>query len=192
MYHVEPMARHSLPSRSSKIWNFTPFLFVDVLCSQPETPSSFGKSEWDRFFVRLFRNGQSAAQVVSNIFMLQHLEEVEEPFSRYQIWSSVEPCKRNPFRCEQSTSLSCFVQSLVTDLSEIARTQWLERTSENLASRGLLICKTSPTTDSILQIMFNVPAGLILYQNVTAIHLEEERSSMATESILMTVTIEGG
>lgn len=136
--------------------------------------------------------GQSAAKMANDVRLLQHLKEVEEPFEKNQIGSSAMPYKRNPMRCERISALARFLQSLIMNPAETASTQWLERTLDDSANRRLAMSEGFLTTDAILQLVLNVSSGFVVHEKVVAKHLQEELPFMATETILMAATSEGG
>ncbi len=136
--------------------------------------------------------GQTAAKMASDVRLLQHMKEVEEPFGREQIGSSAMPYKRNPMRSERISALARYLQSLLLNPAETAATQWLERTLDDSANRRLSIPAAFLTTDAILQLVLNISSGLVVYPNVVDKHLMAELPFMATENILMLATRRGG
>ena len=135
---------------------------------------------------------QSAAKFATDLRLLQHLKEVEEPYGAEQVGSSAMPYKRNPMRCERLCALARFVQSLLLNPAETASTQWLERTLDDSANRRLAIAEAFLATDAILQLLLDVSRGLVVHPQVIARHLAEELPFMATEGILMAAVAAGG
>lgn len=136
--------------------------------------------------------GQTASKMASDVRILQHLKEVEEPFGKHQIGSSAMAYKRNPMRSERISALARYLQTLLLNPAETASTQWLERTLDDSANRRLSIPAAFLTTDAILQLVLNVSSGLVVYPKVVNKHLMEELPFMATENILMSATRKGG
>lgn len=128
---------------------------------------------------------QSAAKFSSDIRLLSHLKEVDEPFEEKQIGSSAMAYKRNPMRSERIASLSRFVISDLQNTAMTASAQWLERTLDDSANKRLAVPEAFLATDAVLNLYLNIIQGLKVYPAVIKKHLEEELPFMATENILM-------
>ena len=135
---------------------------------------------------------QSAHKMCNDIRLLANLKEIEEPFEKSQIGSSAMAYKRNPMRCERTTSLSRFVLSLATSPAMTASEQWLERTLDDSANRRVVIPEAFLAVDGILQILINVTGSLVVYPKVIAARVAAELPFMATENILMAAVKAGG
>jgi adenylosuccinate lyase len=135
---------------------------------------------------------QSAAKAATDLRLLQHLKEVEEPFEKEQIGSSAMAYKRNPMRAERICGLARFVTSLEASGAVTAATQWLERTLDDSANRRLTLPQSFLAVDAILILYQNVASGLVVYPQVIARHLRDELPFMATENVLMAAVAKGG
>ena len=135
---------------------------------------------------------QSAAKAATDLRLLQHLKEVEEPFEKEQIGSSAMAYKRNPMRAERICGLARFVMSLEQCGSSTVATQWLERTLDDSANRRLTLPQGFLAIDAILILYQNIASGLVVYPQVIARHLRDELPFMATENILMAAVEKGG
>ncbi len=136
--------------------------------------------------------GQSAAKMATDIRLLSHLKEIEEPYEAEQIGSSAMPYKRNPMRCERICALNRFLAALPFNPAETAANQWLERTLDDSANRRLAVTEAFLAADAILQLVLNVTSGLVCNPKVVARHLTEELPFMASETILMAAVKAGG
>ena len=128
---------------------------------------------------------QSASKFATDVRLLCHLKEVDEPFESGQIGSSAMAYKRNPMRCERICSLSRYVICDLQNAAVTSATQWLERTLDDSANRRLAIPEAFLAADAVLNLMINVARGMRVYPAVCEKHLREELPFMATENILM-------
>lgn len=136
--------------------------------------------------------GQSAHKMATDLRLLAHRKEIEEPFEEEQIGSSAMAYKRNPMRSERICSLGRFVASLESSPAATLSTQWLERTLDDSANRRLVLPQAFLAVDAILVLYQNVAGGLVVYPKVIARNLEAELPFMATENILMAAVAAGG
>ncbi len=135
---------------------------------------------------------ETAHKVGSDIRILQHRKEVEEPFGKKQVGSSAMAYKRNPMRSERMCSLARFAMSLVANGSQTHAVQWMERTLDDSANRRLSLPQSFLTVDAILILFRNITDGMIVYPKVIERNLRDELPFMATEEILMEAVKAGG
>ena len=135
---------------------------------------------------------ESAHRFGSDLRLLAHEREVEEPFEAEQIGSSAMAYKRNPMRAERMCSLARFVMALPAAVTQTAATQWLERTLDDSAVRRLTLPQAFLGIDAILQIYLNVVPGLVVNEPVIARHVVDELPFMATENLMMAAVQSGG
>ncbi|MFP6770591.1 MAG: adenylosuccinate lyase [Planctomycetaceae bacterium] len=136
--------------------------------------------------------GISAHKAGSDIRLLQHRKEIEEPFGKQQVGSSAMAYKRNPMRSERMCGLARFAVSLAGSGGQTAATQWMERTLDDSANRRLTLPQSFLTIDAVLILYRNIVDGLVVYPRVIARRLAEELPFMATEEILMAGVRAGG
>ncbi len=134
----------------------------------------------------------SAAKFASDIRLLSHKREVEEPFGPKQVGSSAMAYKRNPMRCERVCALARFVHSLATSPRETHANQWFERTLDDSANRRLVITEAFLATDAILNLLVDVTAGLIVNPAIVAANMRDDLPFMATENVIMRGVRAGG
>jgi adenylosuccinate lyase len=134
----------------------------------------------------------SSHKAATDLRILAHRKEIEEPFEADQIGSSAMAYKRNPMRSERICGLARFAMSLAANTDETHATQWMERTLDDSANRRLTIPQAFLAIDAILILYQNVASGLVVYPNVIARALREELPFMATENILMAAVAAGG
>lgn len=134
----------------------------------------------------------SAGKFASDLRLLQHLKEVEEPFESKQIGSSAMPYKRNPMRSERINSLARFVLGLMPSTYQTSANQWMERTLDDSAHRRLAISQGLLAADAILVLFRNVASGLVVYPKMIEARLSQELPFMAAEVLLMEAVTRGG
>ncbi len=135
---------------------------------------------------------QSASKFATDLRLLCHLKEVEEPFEKSQIGSSAMPYKRNPMRCERICSLARYVMIDAGNPAVTAATQWFERTLDDSANKRISVPEAFLAVDAILNIYLNVVSGLVVHEKVIEKHIMEELPFMASENIMMDAVKRGG
>ena len=135
---------------------------------------------------------QSACKFATDVRLLCHLKEVEEPFETKQIGSSAMPYKRNPMRCERICSLARYVIADAANPAYTAATQWFERTLDDSANKRISVPEAFLAVDAILNIYENVASGLVVHEKVIEKHILEELPFMASENIMMDMVRRGG
>lgn len=131
-------------------------------------------------------------KLATDLRILAHKKEIEEPFESNQIGSSAMAYKRNPMRCERICSIARFVMSLQSSPAMTAATQWMERTLDDSANRRLVIPQAFLSIDACLILLQNVTQGMVVYPKTIEKNLREELPFMATESLLMAGVAAGG
>jgi adenylosuccinate lyase len=136
--------------------------------------------------------GASAHKAATDLRILAHRKEIEEPFEKEQVGSSAMAYKRNPMRCERICSLARFAMNLAPNAAQTHALQWMERTLDDSANRRLVLPQAFLAVDAMLILYQNVAGGLVVYPQVIAKHLREELPFMVTENILMAAVAAGG
>lgn len=135
---------------------------------------------------------QSCSKMATDLRLMAHEKEFDEPFEEKQVGSSAMAYKRNPMRCERICALSRF---LITDTQNAAYTasqQWLERSLDDSANRRLSIPEAFLAADGILSLAVNVISGCRFYPRMMREHIDRELPFLATENILMRAVEKGG
>ncbi|KAN0065383.1 adenylosuccinase ade13 [Thecaphora frezii] len=134
----------------------------------------------------------SALKMATDIRLLCHLKEVEEPFEKDQIGSSAMAYKRNPMRSERVCGLARWLGNTVSSARETAGAQWMERTLDDSANRRLSIPEAFLTADVILTLLQNISEGLVVYPAIISRRIAGELPFMATENVIMAMVRAGG
>ncbi|MDO4551537.1 MAG: adenylosuccinate lyase [Planctomycetia bacterium] len=135
---------------------------------------------------------QSTHKFATDLRILAHRKEMEEPFEKNQIGSSAMAYKRNPMRSERICSLARFIMSLQNSPPATVATQWFERTLDDSANRRLVLPQAFLALDAILILLRNVVDGMVVYPKVIEKNLRAELPFMATENIMMAAVAAGG
>ena len=135
---------------------------------------------------------QSAYRMATDIRLLQHDRQLEEPFEEEQIGSSAMAYKRNPMRCERICSLARFLMADAMNAAMTASTQWLERTLDDSANRRISMPEGFLAADAILRLAQNVTDGLRVNERMVEAAVREFLPFLATENLLMEAVKRGG
>jgi adenylosuccinate lyase len=129
--------------------------------------------------------GQSAHKWGTDLRLLAHRQEIDEPFEAEQVGSSAMAYKRNPMRAERACSLSRYLMGLPAMAANTAATQWFERTLDDSAARRLYIPQAFLAADAVLRIALNLANGLVVNRPVIARNVREYLPYVATENLMM-------
>ena len=145
-----------------------------------------------RIFGVLSSIAQSASKFATDVRLLQHDRQLDEPFEDKQIGSSAMAYKRNPMRCERICSLSRYVIADAQTGAMTASSQWLERTLDDSAIRRISVPEAFLATDGVLRLVQNVAGGLRVNEKIVEKTLRDYLPFLATENLLMEAVRRGG
>ncbi|NLB28912.1 MAG: adenylosuccinate lyase, partial [Clostridiales bacterium] len=135
---------------------------------------------------------QSASKFATDMRLLSHLKECEEPFEAGQIGSSAMPYKRNPMRSERICALARYVIADAQNAAMTSSSQWFARTLDDSANKRISVPEAFLAVDAILGIYLNIASGIKVYPKVIARHIADELPFMATENIMVKAVLRGG
>jgi adenylosuccinate lyase len=158
----------------------------------PVSGQTYSRKIDAQILARLAGIAESAHHFGTDLRLLAHEREVEEPFEAEQIGSSAMAYKRNPMRAERMCSLARFLLAMPPAASQTAANQWLERTLDDSAIRRLIVPQAFLAVDAILNLYLNIVPGLVVHPAVIARHVSEQLPFMATENLLMAAVQAGG
>jgi adenylosuccinate lyase len=153
---------------------------------------TYSRKQDDHVVHALSGLAQSAHKIGTDLRLLQHEGELEEPFEATQVGSSAMPHKRNPMRAERVCSLARHVIVLSLDTAMTAATQWLERSLDDSANKRIVVPEAFLASDAILILLENIFSGLVVHAEVARRRLEAEIPFLATENVLMEAVRRGG
>ena len=160
--------------------------------SHPVSGQTYTRKVDSQVVAALSAVAESAHRFGSDLRLLAHEREVEEPFEAEQIGSSAMAYKRNPMRAERMCSIARFAMALPAAASQTAATQWLERTLDDSAVRRMVLPQAFLAVDALLTLYLNVVPGLVVNAPVIARHVASELPFMATENLMMAAVQQGG
>jgi adenylosuccinate lyase len=136
--------------------------------------------------------GQSLHKWGTDLRLLAHRQEIDEPFESEQVGSSAMAYKRNPMRAERMCGLARFLMNLPQMAGDTAATQWFERTLDDSAPRRLYIPQAFLAADACLKLALNLANGLTVNRSVIRRSVEDQLPYMATENLIMACVSRGG
>lgn len=160
--------------------------------SYPVTGQTYSRKIDSQILNTLAGVAQSAHKFATDIRLLHHLKEIEEPFESEQVGSSAMAYKRNPMRSERVTALARHVICNSLNPAFTAAGQWLERTLDDSANKRLATPEAFLATDVLLNTVINITSGLVVNHEIIKHHVELELPFMATEHIMMEAVNKGG
>ncbi|MGB4337434.1 MAG: adenylosuccinate lyase [Bacillota bacterium] len=147
----------------------------------------------DSFVINVLAGiAQSASKMATDLRLMAHMKEFDEPFETEQVGSSAMAYKRNPVRCERIVALGRYLMGLAANPAATAANQWLERTLDDSANRRIVIPEAFLAADAILCLCIEVVRGGTVYPGTIQRRLKEEMPFIASENILMHAVARGG
>jgi adenylosuccinate lyase len=158
------------------------FGFSEVI---PVSGQTYTRKIDSQILSTLAQLGETAHKFGTDMRLLSHDRELDEPFESGQIGSSAMAYKKNPMRSERMCSLARFVMAQPQAAAQTAATQWLERTLDDSAVRRLILPQAFLATDAILRIYLNVVPGIVVNTSIIERNVRRELPFMATENLMM-------
>ena len=159
---------------------------------QPVSGQTYTRKVDSAILATLSGIAQSAHKFATDLRLLCHMKEIEEPFEKNQVGSSAMPYKRNPMRSERICALARYVIADSMNPAMTSSLQWFERTLDDSANKRISVSEAFLAVDSILNLYENVASNLVVHPKVIEKHIMEELPFMATENILMDAVKKGG
>ena len=159
---------------------------------QPVSGQTYTRKVDSAILATLSGIAQSAHKFATDLRLLCHMKEIEEPFEKNQVGSSAMPYKRNPMRSERICALARYVIADAMNPAMTSSLQWFERTLDDSANKRIAVSEAFLAVDAILNLYENVASNLVVHEKVIEKHIMEELPFMATENILMDAVKRGG
>ncbi len=151
----------------------------------PVTGQTYSRKIDSQMLDTLSGLGQSGHKMGTDLRLLAHEQEVEEPQESGQVGSSAMAYKRNPMRSERLCGLARYLMALPAAAADTAATQWLERTLDDSVTRRLVLPQAFLAADALLTLACDVVSRLTVNPEVIARNVRRELPFMLTEPILM-------
>ena len=135
---------------------------------------------------------QSCCRFASDMRLLQHDRQMEEPFEEKQVGSSAMAYKRNPMRSERICSLARYLMADAMNAPMTASVQWMERTLDDSANRRISLPEGFVCCDAILRLRQNVTHGIRVNEKIVTRTVNEYLPFIATENLMMEAVKRGG
>jgi adenylosuccinate lyase len=158
----------------------------------PVTGQTYSRKIDSQIIDALSGLAQSAHKYGTDLRLLAHRQEVEEPFEADQVGSSAMAYKRNPMRAERMCGLARFISSLAVSAGQTAATQWLERTLDDSVNRRLILPQAFLAADGVLRLALNISGGLVVNPAVVRREVDATLPYMVTENVIMAAVAAGG
>lgn len=147
----------------------------------------------DYYFLSVLSGiAQSASKMATDLRLMAHEKEFDEPFTASQVGSSAMAYKRNPMRSERICSLSRYLMADAMNAPMTASVQWLERTLDDSANRRISMPEGFLCADAILRLSQNVTDGLHVNEKIVDRTCREYLPFIATENLMMEGVKRGG
>jgi adenylosuccinate lyase len=134
---------------------------------------------------------QSCYRFANDLRLLQHMQQIEEPFAEDQVGSSAMAYKRNPILSERVCSLARYVIVDAMNAPLTASTQWFERTLDDSANRRISLPEGFLAVDAILLLMKKIISGLHVNEKMIENSVKNNLPFIATENLLMLAVKKG-
>ena len=105
----------------------------------PVTGQTYSRKVDAAILATLSGIAQSAHKFATDLRLLCHMKEIEEPFEKHQVGSSAMPYKRNPMRSERICALARYVMADSLNPAMTASVQWFERTLDDSANKRISV-----------------------------------------------------
>jgi len=158
----------------------------------PVTGQTYTRKADTKVIQALSSLGATATKFATDIRLLAHEKEIEEPFEKSQIGSSAMPYKRNPMRSERICALARHLMNLSPNALNTHANQWLERTLDDSANRRLTLAEAFLCADAVLETLQNVTEGLVVNKKIIEANINQELPFNSTENILMAMVSKHG